>query len=276
MIQKDVPIYAEWVGTLDGMVNATIRAQVQGYLIKQNYKEGDFVKKGQVLFEIDPRPYQAALEQAKGAAGPGRSALADGKGQSGAHQASGRTERGEQKDLDDAIGAEESTHASVMVGKGGRRKGPVEPRVSPRSPLPLMASRDRQGPDRQSGRPRVHRGVDDRFYHRPDQVLRFFERAGVHAGPGEEVEAGWQDTPGADPFGRKHLPPERRVCLCGPPGGCEDRYDQGGHHLSEPAESPPARAVQPGPRRDGDQEGCTGHSPAGGDRGPGESTWWRW
>jgi len=53
--QKDVPVFAEWVGTLDGSVNATIRAQVQGYLVKQNYKEGDFVRKGQVLFEIDPR-----------------------------------------------------------------------------------------------------------------------------------------------------------------------------------------------------------------------------
>ena len=62
--QKDVPVFSEWVGTLDGLVNATIRAQVQGYLIKQNYQEGDFVKKGQVLFEIDARPFQAALEQA--------------------------------------------------------------------------------------------------------------------------------------------------------------------------------------------------------------------
>ena len=65
VIQKDVPIYAEWVATLDGMVNATIRAQVQGYLVQQLYKEGDVVKKGQVLFQIDPRTFQAALDQAK-------------------------------------------------------------------------------------------------------------------------------------------------------------------------------------------------------------------
>lgn len=66
VVQKDVPIVREWVGTTDGLVNAKINAQVQGYLIKQNYKEGSAVKKGQVLFEIDPRPFQAALEQAKG------------------------------------------------------------------------------------------------------------------------------------------------------------------------------------------------------------------
>ena len=61
---KDVPIFKEWVGSLDGDVNATIRPQVTGYLIKQNYREGDFVKKGQVLFEIDPRTFKAAVDQA--------------------------------------------------------------------------------------------------------------------------------------------------------------------------------------------------------------------
>ncbi|PZN74416.1 MAG: efflux transporter periplasmic adaptor subunit [Candidatus Methylumidiphilus alinenensis] len=64
--QQDVPIYDEWVGTLDGMVNAQILAQVTGYLVKQVYKEGEFVKKGQLLYQIDPRTFQAALDQAKG------------------------------------------------------------------------------------------------------------------------------------------------------------------------------------------------------------------
>ena len=64
--QKDVPIYSEWIGTTDGMVNADIKAQVTGYLLKQDYKEGSFVKKGQLLFEIDPRPFQAAVDQANG------------------------------------------------------------------------------------------------------------------------------------------------------------------------------------------------------------------
>ncbi|HJR77034.1 MAG TPA: efflux RND transporter periplasmic adaptor subunit [Nitrospiraceae bacterium] len=66
VVQKDVPIYSEGVGTTDGMVNAVIKAQVNGYLMKQTYDEGAFVKKGQVLFEIDPRKFQAALDQAKG------------------------------------------------------------------------------------------------------------------------------------------------------------------------------------------------------------------
>src|SRR6201987_3371480 len=64
--QKDVPVYGEWIGTLSGQVNADIKAQVTGYLLKQKYKEGSYVRKGELLFEIDPRPFQAALDQAKG------------------------------------------------------------------------------------------------------------------------------------------------------------------------------------------------------------------
>jgi RND family efflux transporter MFP subunit len=66
VVQKDVPVQGVWVGTLEGYVNAQIQPQVSGYLIRQDYHEGAFVKKGQLLFEIDPRPFQAALDQAKG------------------------------------------------------------------------------------------------------------------------------------------------------------------------------------------------------------------
>jgi membrane fusion protein (multidrug efflux system) len=65
VVQQDVPIYEEWVATLDGYENAQIQPQVTGYLIAQNYKEGSPVRKGQILFEIDPRPFQAVLDQAK-------------------------------------------------------------------------------------------------------------------------------------------------------------------------------------------------------------------
>jgi len=64
--QKDVPVYREWVAILDGYVNADIRPQVSGYLLKQNYREGSLVHKGDVLFEIDRRPFEAALQQAQG------------------------------------------------------------------------------------------------------------------------------------------------------------------------------------------------------------------
>src|SRR3984893_5488504 len=64
--QRDVPVYGEWVGTLSGQVNADVKAQVTGHLVRRDYKEGSHVRKGQPLFEIDSRPFQAALDQAKG------------------------------------------------------------------------------------------------------------------------------------------------------------------------------------------------------------------
>jgi RND family efflux transporter MFP subunit len=65
VVQQDTPIYSEWVATLDGYINAQIQPHVTGYIIRQNYKEGAVVRQGDVLFEIDPRPFKAALNQAK-------------------------------------------------------------------------------------------------------------------------------------------------------------------------------------------------------------------
>src|SRR5579863_6738957 len=64
--QRDVPVYGEWIGTLTGQVNAEIKAQITGYLLSRKYKEGSYVKKRHLLFESDPRPFQAALDRAKG------------------------------------------------------------------------------------------------------------------------------------------------------------------------------------------------------------------
>jgi len=126
VIQKDVPVFSEWVATTDGYVNATIRAQVQGYLIRQNYTEGDFVRMGQVLFEIDPRTFQAALEQA-------RSQLVQQKARWDTAKANlARISKlvvekaVSQKDYDDAVGAEQSTHAAVLEAEAGVAKAKLE------------------------------------------------------------------------------------------------------------------------------------------------------
>jgi RND family efflux transporter MFP subunit len=73
---SDVPLTGEWVGTLDGYVNAQIQPQANGYLIRQDYREGSQVQEGQVLFEIDPRPFEASLEQAQGQLGQAQAQLA--------------------------------------------------------------------------------------------------------------------------------------------------------------------------------------------------------
>jgi RND family efflux transporter MFP subunit len=77
VVQEDVPIFGGWIGTFDGLVNADVRAQVTGYLLKQGYREGAFVKQGQLLFQIDPRPFQAALDQAQGQLAQAKASLAN-------------------------------------------------------------------------------------------------------------------------------------------------------------------------------------------------------
>jgi len=108
--QKDVPIFGEWIGTLDGLTNADVRAQVTGYLLRQGYREGAFVNKGQLLFEIDPRPFRAAVDQAQGQLAQAKAMLAN------AQAVQGRTEldvtrytplakeqAASQQDLDNAV-----------------------------------------------------------------------------------------------------------------------------------------------------------------------------
>jgi membrane fusion protein (multidrug efflux system) len=126
VIQKDVPIYEEWVGTADGLVNATIRAQVQGYLIKQNYKEGDFVRKGQTLFEIDPRTFQAALEQAQAQLAVQQASWDTAKANLKRVKPLAEQNAVSQKDLDDAIGKEQASHASVLAAKAAVDKAELE------------------------------------------------------------------------------------------------------------------------------------------------------
>jgi membrane fusion protein (multidrug efflux system) len=117
VIQQDVPIVHEWVGTADGLVNATIRAQVTGYLVRQDYKEGDLVKKGQLLFEIDPRPLQAALDQANGELARQEAQHANAKANLDRVKPLADLNAVSKKDLDDAFGAEQATMAAVIAAR---------------------------------------------------------------------------------------------------------------------------------------------------------------
>jgi len=115
--QADVPIYHEWIGTLDGLVNATIRAQVSGYLLAQDYREGDSIKKGDLLFEIDPRPFQAVLDQDRGQLAQTEARL--GKTQLDVKRyASLVKERAiSQEEYDDAVQADLEAKAAVLSAK---------------------------------------------------------------------------------------------------------------------------------------------------------------
>jgi len=136
--QQDLPIEREWVGTLDGLVNAAIKAQVTGYLLRQGYTEGSYVRNGQLLFEIDPRPFQAAVDQAGGQLAQARAQTS--QAQAGLLQAQSQLVSAEanqrkaqldedrytplvqqqavtQQDLDNARQSNESQRAQVAAGK---------------------------------------------------------------------------------------------------------------------------------------------------------------
>ena len=113
VIQRDVPIYTEWTASSDGLVNATIRAEVQGYLISQDYREGDFVRKGQILFQIDPRPFQAALAQAQGQLSQARARWENARANLERVKPLVERRAVSLKDRDDAIDAEQEGQAAV-------------------------------------------------------------------------------------------------------------------------------------------------------------------
>jgi len=110
---RDVPIYREWIGVTDGDVNATIKPQVTGYLLKQNYREGDPVKKGQVLFEIDPRTFQAAVDQAAATRDQQQARHVTAAATLARVKPLAEKNALSQKDLDDATGSEASARAAL-------------------------------------------------------------------------------------------------------------------------------------------------------------------
>ena len=117
VVQQDLPIYSEWLGTTDGSINAQIRARVQGYLEQRHYREGTFVKAGERLFSIDPRPYQMALDQAKGELG--HAEAASGKTQLDISRYTPLAKEGaiSQQELDNAIQANHGNQATVASAR---------------------------------------------------------------------------------------------------------------------------------------------------------------
>ena len=125
VLQRDVPISKEWVGTLEGLVNAQIRPQVMGYLLRQNYKDGSFVKKGELMFEIDPRTFRAALDQAKGQLANAEQQLAQAEANQVKAQLDvnryvplAKEQAVTQQDLDNAVQANLAAQAQVRAAKG--------------------------------------------------------------------------------------------------------------------------------------------------------------
>jgi RND family efflux transporter MFP subunit len=122
--QKDVDLYREWIGTLAGDVNANVQAQVTGYLLRRDYQEGSSVRKGQLLFEIDPRPFRAALDQAEGQLAQATAQLANAEAVQGRTQLDveryiplAKEQAASQQDLDNANQNNLAAKATVATDK---------------------------------------------------------------------------------------------------------------------------------------------------------------
>src|SRR6185503_11174023 len=113
--QTDVPIYTEWVGTTVGFVNAQVMPRVQGYLLKQDYQDGAYVKADQLLFEIDDRPYKAALDQALGDLAQQQATLRKNQLDVAKYKPLAAQGAATKQELDDAV---QATHASEAQVKG--------------------------------------------------------------------------------------------------------------------------------------------------------------
>ena len=218
VIQRDTPIYSDWVATLDGYVNAEIQPRVSGYIIKQNYREGAVVRKGDVLFEIDPRPLKAALDQAK-------AQLAQAEAQLG--KASLDVERDTplaearaiaQSQLDTEIQAKLGAQASVLAAKANVEQAELNMEFTKVTSLVSGIAGIAQRADRKPRRPELSPHV--RVASRSDQGLLHGERAGVHGLPSpvsdrtERRGAAQAHAAAADSRGRKHLRTHRHDLLC--------------------------------------------------------------
>jgi membrane fusion protein, multidrug efflux system len=115
VIQKDVPVYGEWIGTTAGDINAQIRPQITGYLLRRVYAEGSFVRPGQLLFEIDPRQIRAQLQQAEANLGQGRANLAKAERDVARYRPLVEQRAISQQDYDNALSAEQVARAAVVA-----------------------------------------------------------------------------------------------------------------------------------------------------------------
>src|SRR5262245_39491688 len=122
VVQQDVPVVKEWIGTLQGSVDAEIRPKVQGYILRRSYGEGTFVRKGEALFEIDPRQFQAAYDQASGTVGRTEAALAKTKVDVDRYTPLAAQKAVSQQELDNALAARDEATAALAAAKASQEQ----------------------------------------------------------------------------------------------------------------------------------------------------------
>jgi membrane fusion protein (multidrug efflux system) len=181
VVQMDVPVVGEWIGTLDGSVNADIRPKIEGYLLRQFYKEGQFVHRNDPLFEIDPRQFRAALEQARGTLARAEAQLSKATNDVDRFTPLAAQRAISQQELDNAIAAQRDARGGLSAARAAVDQSALNlgwTRVT--SPIDGIAGIAKT----QGRRPRQHAVGDDHRVHRRSHPRDHRHlRARIH-GPG--------------------------------------------------------------------------------------------
>ena len=179
VVQKDVPIFSEWVATLDGYINAQIQPQVAGYVIRQTYKEGSFVRKGQILFQIDPRPFQALLDQAKAQLAQAQAQLGKTEMDVNRDTPLAKERAIAQSQLDNDVQAEQAAKAAVKAAEALVEQARLNLEFTDVKSLVDGDRGHRPGTDRKSRQ--SDDGSDDGFSGESDQGVFLDQRTRVHS-----------------------------------------------------------------------------------------------
>ncbi len=270
VVQRDVPVFSEWIGTLEGYVNADIRPQIEGYLLKQVYREGSVVSAGDALFEIDPRDFQASYDQANGAVAQYEATLANAKTTTARYKPLAAQKAISQQELDDAETRERTAQANLDSARAAVERAKLNLNwTKVASPIDGIA-----GVSKAQVGDLVNRQTVMTTVSQVDPIKVYFapERAGV-PGVGEqerprrevpsEPQGPRRGQAAADPVRRLDVRSQGQAVPGGPGGGREDRHDPDRGRVPQSRQRAAPRTVRQGPRGDGREEGRDPRAAAG-------------
>ena len=244
VVQRDVPVYQEWIGTTEGNVNAEIRPKVEGYLLRRVYNEGQLrPARATSLFEIDPRQFQAAARAGAGRPGAGRGAARQGR--AGRRRASGRWPRRRRSASRSSTTPLSRGAARAKAAVDAARAAVDQARLNlawtrVTSPIDGIAGVARRRSATSSAPDGAHHGLAVRS----DPRALSAQRAGVPAPPGAAPAASAtapRRRPRADPRRRLVFPHKGHAALRGPRGRRQDRH----HRHRRPSSRIPATSCAP-------------------------------
>ena len=270
---EQVAVTGEWIATLDGNVNAQIRPQVSGYLVRRAYREGAFVRKGEVLFEIDRRPFEAALAQAQARLAEAQAQLAKTERDLARDQPLAEQRAIAQSQLDNDVSAHDAAQAAVSSAKAAVEAAElnlgftrVTSLIDGVAAIASAQIGDLVGPTTLLTTVSQLNPIKAYF---PLSEQEYLGIAGQVATPASTARAlAVERRADACPRRRQHVPATRHRARRRSRGRSEDGHDPHQRAVPESRQRAAARAVRPRPRADRRPQGGSPRAAARGDGAP--------